>query len=293
MCVTDFNLSRRARRRGFTLVEVLICVAIIATLLALTVPGLRRAMEMREQVTCMASLHQIGIGLATYGVEHFDALPTHYESPTQAFDTFWMRNTQAADVNLGLLDYQIDDPAVYYCPTQTPDTSPSLAYDSPRNKWPKNKGKGKGNDKDKDKGKGKNGGDDEDGKDEHDGGSPGGNGNDDSGADVAETGAGLNSSYAVRARSYPASQPRWRLYLHSNKVLFSDFTGVDNWTGTERFSGSAIEAPHRGRGYNRLFGNGSGAWISADVVGATRAVNDQVPSAQQMHDYYQLLDVVP
>ncbi len=242
-------------------------------LLALLVPGLRRAMDLRDQVNCLASLHQVGLGVTGHAADHFGTLPDHYGGGDLAFDTFWMRSETAADVNLGLLDPYIDDPNAYYCPTQTAETSPALAYDTPKNKWPENKGKGKG------RGKGNGNGN--------------GNGQGNAEPPAPSAGAGLNSSFAVRTRDYPAAQPSWRVHNYANKVIFTDFTGVDAWQGTGRFAGAAIHQPHEGEGYNRLFGNGSAVWIAAPRVQQTRPVTDVAPNAQQMHEYHQLLDVVP
>jgi hypothetical protein len=54
-----------------------------------------------------------------------------------------------------------------------------------------------------------------------------------------------------------------------------------------------IRAPHDSDGYNRLFGEGSVAWLDAEVVHTLRRVDRRVPSAKELHDYYKLLDVVP
>jgi prepilin-type processing-associated H-X9-DG protein/prepilin-type N-terminal cleavage/methylation domain-containing protein len=51
---------------GFTLVELLICVGIIALLLALVMPALGRAREAGRGASCAASLHQAGLAMAMY-----------------------------------------------------------------------------------------------------------------------------------------------------------------------------------------------------------------------------------
>ncbi len=54
------------RRRAFTLVELLIVIAIIAILAALLFPAFARARENARQTSCTSNLHQIGIAVQMY-----------------------------------------------------------------------------------------------------------------------------------------------------------------------------------------------------------------------------------
>ena len=57
-------------KRGFTLVELLVVVAIIATLIALLLPTLARAKYVAKETACMSNLREIGIGLTAYAVDN-------------------------------------------------------------------------------------------------------------------------------------------------------------------------------------------------------------------------------
>lgn len=63
------NLDGRHRSRAFTLIEVLVVVSIIALLIAILLPSLKRARAQAREVKCAANLSQFGKGFYAYAAE--------------------------------------------------------------------------------------------------------------------------------------------------------------------------------------------------------------------------------
>lgn len=71
---------------AFTLVELLVVVAIIAILASLLLPGVGRAQASARSIACTSNLRQLGIATRTYAEDHQSLLPTAELLPSQPSD---------------------------------------------------------------------------------------------------------------------------------------------------------------------------------------------------------------
>lgn len=70
--------TRRAvRRRGISLLELLVTIAISATLLGALIPATQSARESSRQLQCKMKLRQLALGLSLYASDHQDKYPTN------------------------------------------------------------------------------------------------------------------------------------------------------------------------------------------------------------------------
>jgi prepilin-type N-terminal cleavage/methylation domain-containing protein/prepilin-type processing-associated H-X9-DG protein len=81
------------RFRGFTLIEVLVVVAIIALLISILLPSLKRAREQARTAVCSANLRTAGQALALYTAMSQEWMPWNGPDPTQVADAGGGLNT--------------------------------------------------------------------------------------------------------------------------------------------------------------------------------------------------------
>src|SRR5437660_11366771 len=60
---------------GFTIIELLVVISIIANLSSMLLPALARTKQAAQTTQCLSNLHQIGLGLKMYLNDNLDTFP--------------------------------------------------------------------------------------------------------------------------------------------------------------------------------------------------------------------------
>src|SRR5688500_14422498 len=88
----------RARRGGFTLVELLVVIGIIALLISVLLPALQKARESANAAVCLSNLRQMGNAWAMYVSENKGRLPHYIWSPSQIPNASTMSAESVKDI---------------------------------------------------------------------------------------------------------------------------------------------------------------------------------------------------
>lgn len=94
-------------RRGFTLIEVLIVVAIISLLAAVLLPVFAQARERARQTSCVSNARQLSLGILMYAQDYDETLPPVAYEDAAGDDEQWME----------LIEPYLKSEQIFLCPS--------------------------------------------------------------------------------------------------------------------------------------------------------------------------------
>ncbi|MEM9790385.1 MAG: type II secretion system protein [Planctomycetota bacterium] len=126
------------RKYGFSLVELLVVISIVALLIGVLLPTLSAARSTATDAACRANLRSVGQLLTMYADAHDDQLPVGYRGNRKQWNTMVYSGFAGRFSLFGVVyrdGLMPEGPAAeaFYCPAET---APGQSYDTDDNPWP-------------------------------------------------------------------------------------------------------------------------------------------------------------
>src|SRR3954468_10799994 len=117
-----YRRRRGSAELGFTLVELLVVSSIIALLIAILLPALRRAKESAASVACQSNLRQLATGFLLFAQDHQNQLPGNQFDKNNPIE--WKRDwlpgptsQSSTSPQSGTIFMYIKNDKIYRCPS--------------------------------------------------------------------------------------------------------------------------------------------------------------------------------
>ncbi len=121
--------------QGFTLIEMLVVIAIIIILASLLQPGIQNALERGRLAGCMSNMRQQGVAVMAFAAENNQSLPRYQSRPPANHNSWGHENIGWERALIRYLDDNAPDEPnvatgnpVFICPSSSITWDPTIRY---------------------------------------------------------------------------------------------------------------------------------------------------------------------
>ena len=129
-------------RRLFTLIELMVLLAVVALLMSILYPSLTKAREQSKRALCKSNINQLSQVFSLYAGTNNDSISIGVWN--HSFQASYMFNASPNGSTLSYYSYYKEDlfgaPEIWYCPS---NNSEFFEFNGPANRWPPLNGKTK------------------------------------------------------------------------------------------------------------------------------------------------------
>src|SRR5262245_61910949 len=115
-------MRTRFKRRGFSLVELLVVIGIIAVLIGILLPAMNKARQQAKRVACQSNLRQVGQALVMYAGKWHGGI---YPDGLGAWSAIGVPRPQEARWPVFVFKPAVYNPPVMLCPS---DENPGFEH---------------------------------------------------------------------------------------------------------------------------------------------------------------------
>jgi prepilin-type N-terminal cleavage/methylation domain-containing protein len=117
-------ITIKKRNAGFTLLELMVIITIVAILAVMLLPAHAAALRNSQKITCINNLKQIGIAFHIWAGNNDDRFPMAVPSASGgAFEYINSRSSSSLNYNVAnvfkVMNTQLQNPKVCWCPADT------------------------------------------------------------------------------------------------------------------------------------------------------------------------------
>lgn len=121
--------------RAFSLIELVIVIAIIGILASLLLPALGKSKEKARRGACISNQRQLGLVFQTFANDHEGEIPIGYRGGRKQWNAMVYSGTVNQFVLFGRLYLEkfLDEPRILFCPAEQAEAQ---SFNTPQNPWP-------------------------------------------------------------------------------------------------------------------------------------------------------------